>query len=82
MLAGLIADFPADLRQGLSTWEKLRRPRIEKVIRRGALNRLAWHAWGPVAVARNLVLVTRPSDKLAADLDWLYGWEQRKVMRR
>lgn len=82
MLAGLIADFPADLRQGLATWEKLRRPRIEKVIRRGALNRLAWHAWGPVAVARNLVLATRPSDKLAADLDWLYGWEQRKVVRR
>jgi len=82
MLAGLIADLPADLRQGLATWENLRRPRIEKVVRRGALNRLAWHAWGPVAIARNLVLATRPSDKLAADLDWLYGWEQRKVVRR
>ncbi|RVC46709.1 salicylate hydroxylase, partial [Mesorhizobium sp. M4A.F.Ca.ET.090.04.2.1] len=79
MLAGVIADFPADLRQGLATWENLRRPRVEKVLRRGALNRLAWHAWGPVAIARNLVLATRPAEKLAADLDWLYGWE---VVRR
>ncbi|RVD41402.1 salicylate hydroxylase, partial [Mesorhizobium sp. M8A.F.Ca.ET.023.02.2.1] len=55
---------------------------IEKVLKRGALNRLAWHAQGPVALARNLVLATRPGEKLAADLDWLYGWEQQQVIRR
>ncbi|OHV89496.1 FAD-dependent monooxygenase [Mesorhizobium sp. ORS 3428] len=82
MLAGLVGDFPDDLRRSLTTWENLRRPRIEKVLRRGALNRLAWHAWGPVAIARNLALATRPAEKLAADLDWLYGWEERKVVRR
>ncbi|KUM26858.1 salicylate hydroxylase [Mesorhizobium loti] len=82
MLASMIADFPDDPQQSLAIWENLRRPRIEKVLRRGALNRLAWHAWGPVAIARNLVLATRPAEKLAADLDWLYGWEERKVVRR
>ncbi|MDX8449067.1 FAD-dependent monooxygenase [Mesorhizobium captivum] len=82
MLANMVADFPGDPRQSLSIWENLRRPRIEKVLRRGALNKLAWHAWGPVAIARNLVLATRPAEKLAADLDWLYGWEERKVVRR
>ena len=46
----------------------------QKVIRRGALNRLAWHASGPVALARNLFLKTRSPERLAADLDWLYGW--------
>ncbi|RWA67441.1 FAD-dependent monooxygenase [Mesorhizobium sp.] len=81
-LAGLVADSPADLGQSLTIWENVRRPRIEKVLKRGALNRLAWHAWGPVAIARNLVLATRPAEKLAADLDWLYGWEDREVMRR
>ena len=45
-----------------------------KVIRRGALNRFAWHASGPVALARNLFLKTRSPERLAADLDWLYGW--------
>ncbi|TGQ52053.1 FAD-binding protein [Mesorhizobium sp. M1C.F.Ca.ET.193.01.1.1] len=82
MLANLVADFPDDPRQSLTIWENLRRPRVEKVLGRGALNKLAWHAWGPVAIARNLVLATRPAEKLAADLDWLYGWEERKVVRR
>ena len=54
-----------------------RRPRIAKVVRRGALNRFAWHASGPVALARNLFLKTRSPEKLAADLDWLYGWRQQ-----
>ncbi|MBZ9963360.1 FAD-dependent monooxygenase [Mesorhizobium sp. BR1-1-2] len=81
-LANLIADFPADPGQSLTIWENLRRPRVAKVIRRGALNRLAWHASGPVAIARNLILATRPAEKLAADLDWLYGWEERKIVRR
>ncbi|TGQ66592.1 MAG: FAD-binding protein [Mesorhizobium sp.] len=81
-LAGLVADFPGDASQSLAIWENLRRPRIERVLKRGALNRLAWHAWGPIAVARNLVLATRSAEKLAADLDWLYGWEERNVVRR
>ncbi|TPM05880.1 FAD-binding protein [Mesorhizobium sp. B2-3-11] len=82
MLADFLADFPGDLTQSLTMWEKLRRPRIEKVLKRGALNRLAWHARGPVALARNLLLATRPGEKLAADLDWLYGWEQQNIMKR
>ena len=82
MLANLVADFPGDLRQSLTIWDNLRRPRVEKVLKRGALNRMAWHAWGPVAIARNFVLATRPAEKLAADLDWLYGWEERKIVRR
>lgn len=81
-LATLIADFPADPRQSLAIWENLRRPRVTKVIRRGAINRLAWHAAGPVAVARDLFLKMRSPQKLAADLDWLYGWEQSKIVRR
>lgn len=82
MLANLIADFSGDTERALAAWENLRQPRVEKVLRRGALNRTAWHAWGPVAVARNLVLATRPPEKLASDLDWLYGWEEPKVVRR
>jgi salicylate hydroxylase len=82
MLANLIADFSGDTERALAAWENLRQPRVEKVLKRGALNRTAWHAWGPVAVARNLVLATRPPEKLASDLDWLYGWEEPKVVRR
>jgi salicylate hydroxylase len=74
-LAASVAASPRDLAGGLAAWEAARRPRVEKVARRGAFNRFAWHASGPVALVRNLVLKTRSPEKLAADLDWLYGWE-------
>jgi salicylate hydroxylase len=73
-LAAYIAERPANLPDALAAWEKSRKTRIARVARRGALNHLAWHAAGPVALARNLLLKMRPSQKLAADLDWLYGW--------
>ena len=73
-LADAFAAAPADAGPALDAWEAARRARIDRVIRRGALNRFAWHASGPVALARNLFLKTRSPEKLAADLDWLYGW--------
>jgi salicylate hydroxylase len=73
-LAGHVAASPADLPGALAAWEKSRRTRIAKVTRRGAFNHVAWHASGPIAMARNFVLRRRPPEQLAADLDWLYGW--------
>lgn len=74
-LAAFIATEPNNVAAALAAWERSRRPRIAAVSRRGAFNHFAWQAWGPVALARNLVLKSRPPEKLAADLDWLYGWE-------
>jgi 2-polyprenyl-6-methoxyphenol hydroxylase-like FAD-dependent oxidoreductase len=78
-LAGFVAASPADPIAALAAWEAARRPRVAQVARRGAVNRLAWHAAGPVAMARNLFLKLRPSEKLAADLDWLYGWRAART---
>jgi salicylate hydroxylase len=74
-LAARVAASPETLGVALAAWEASRRPRIARVARRGALNHFAWHARGPVALARNLVLKTLPAEKLASDLDWLYGWD-------
>lgn len=73
-LAAYVAGRPENLPEALAAWEKPRKARIARVARRGALNHLAWHAVGPVALARNLLLKMRTPQKLAADLDWLYGW--------
>lgn len=59
--------------EALQRWEAARRARVARVERRGRLNRLAWHAGGIVATARDLVLRLSSPEKLAADLDWLYG---------
>lgn len=77
-LAGHVLARPDSLATALSQWEAERRRRIERVARRGRLNRIAWHAGGPVAAARNLLLRSRKPEKLANGLDWLYGWTPEK----
>lgn len=74
-LATLVARTQDPIAAALEAWEAERRPRIARVLKRGALNERAWHARGPVALVRNLVLKSRPPERLAADLDWLYGWK-------
>jgi len=61
----------------LANWEEARRLRVARVRRRGDLNALAWHAAGPAALARDALLALMPPARLAADLDWLYGWDPR-----
>ena len=68
-LAGA-SDTGAALRQ----FEATRRERVALVRKRGAFNRFAYHARGPIALGRNLVLSLRRPESLAADFDWLYGY--------
>ncbi len=58
----------------ISAYEAVRRPRVAKVRKRGDFNRFAYHATGPVRLARDLVLRHRSPQALAGDLDWLYGY--------
>ncbi|MCK9554100.1 FAD-dependent monooxygenase [Aquamicrobium sp.] len=74
LLAQYIAEPTAPEQGAISLWEQQRKARLSKVARRGALNKMAWNAAGPVALARNLVLRMRSPQSLATDLDWLYGW--------
>jgi len=73
-LASAVAAQLDQLGQALQAWTVQRRRRVLRVARRGALNHFAWHARGPVAIARDMVLISRGAERLAADLDWLYGW--------
>ncbi|WP_205282098.1 hypothetical protein, partial [Escherichia coli] len=54
------ATLPAP--QALAAFEALRLPRIEKARKRASLNRFAYHATGPVRIARDFVFSTRPTD--------------------
>ncbi len=82
VLAALFAAAPDDPALALARYEQVRRPRIRRVARRGAFNHFAWHAAGPVAMARNAVLRFRPSTSLMADFDWLYGWDADAALGR
>lgn len=74
-LAARVVGRQGTLSAALTAWEKERRSRISRVARRGDSNRRAWHASGAVARMRNLYLRLHSPKRLAAGLDWLYGWE-------
>lgn len=61
--------------QSLAAFAEHRKRRIDRVRSRGAFNRLVYHARGPVKLGRDLVLSIRRPESLAADFDWLYGYE-------
>jgi len=79
VLATRLGEHRDDPARALAAYEAERRPRIERVLARGRLNRLAWHAAGPVALGRNVVFKLKGPQSLAADLDWLYGWKEPRV---
>jgi salicylate hydroxylase len=73
-LAGIVSANVA-LPDALKFFEHSRQMRVSRVRSRGAFNKFAYHARGPVRIARDLVLKWRHPDRVAADLDWLYGYK-------
>ncbi|TXH81827.1 MAG: salicylate hydroxylase [Rhizobium sp.] len=71
-LAGLLAAHP--VAEAFELYEKRRAPRIARLRQRAAFNQFAYHARGPIRMARDLVLSLRPPQSLAADMDWIYGY--------
>lgn len=71
-LAGMLAAHSPV--EAFELYEKRRAPRIARLKQRAAFNQFAYHARGPVRIARNLVLSLRPPQRLAADMDWIYGY--------
>lgn len=61
--------------QTLALYNTTRLKRIQAVAKRGAFNKFAYHASGPVALARNLVFKLRSPESLLSDLDWLYAYK-------
>ncbi|CAN7510964.1 FAD-dependent monooxygenase [Phyllobacterium sp. LjRoot231] len=75
VLAGALSADCAAWPSALARFSRARTKRIGAVVRRGALNHLAYHAKGPVAVARNMLLRNRPAEKFVKGFDWLYGFD-------
>lgn len=78
-LAAAVAARPDDLAGALAQYQAVRRERVRQVAKRGAFNRFVWHASGPVALGRDVVLALRRGTSLAADLDWLYAYDAETV---
>ena len=75
VLAHALASHPDDMAAALAAYQAARKPRVARVVRRGAFNHFTWHAGGAVAFVRNRVLSLAPPARLMHGLDWLYGWK-------
>lgn len=64
-----------DLTAEIKLYGDVRSARVAAVNKRGAFNRMVYHATGPVAAARNIVMKLRSSESFMAQLDWLYGYD-------
>jgi salicylate hydroxylase len=74
-LAAALDSDSAKWQAALTQFSKVRSKRIGAVVRRGALNHLAYRARGPVAVVRNMIMRKRSAEKFLSGLDWLYGFD-------
>lgn len=63
-----------DLPNALNAFQQQRVPRVERARKRAGINKFAYHARGPIAQARDLVMALRPEKAFLADFDWLYGF--------
>ncbi|MCD2176934.1 FAD-dependent monooxygenase [Rhizobium sp. C1] len=72
-LAAMVKSMPVGA--ALVRYEAMRRARVAKVRARGDFNRFAYHARGPIRLARDAVFALSPATRLAAKLDWIYGYK-------
>jgi salicylate hydroxylase len=70
-LGGEMETWPA----AFARFDAERVKRVTAVARRGALNRFAYHAAGPLALGRDMLLRGRSPERFLDDLDWLYGYD-------
>ncbi len=81
-LAELLSNKNLTLADAMGLYSTLRTPRVAAVNKRGAFNSFVYHATGPVAFARNVVMKFRSSESFMASLDWLYGYDAESAARK
>jgi salicylate hydroxylase len=74
VFAASLAKNRTEIGLAIREYEALRRPRIKRVAQRTRLNRIAYHASGPLAAGRNMLFQYR-AQSFKPGLDWLYAWD-------
>ncbi|EJF97660.1 hypothetical protein MEI_01354 [Bartonella vinsonii subsp. arupensis Pm136co] len=80
-LAEVLSLKDLSLTKALSLYEKIRMPRIIAVKKRGDFNRMAYHATGPLAIARNFIMKVRTPENIMSNLNWLYMYDAMNLTK-
>jgi salicylate hydroxylase len=74
VLASLLARSPDDIRGALAAYAASRLPRVRRVQAHARRNVRAYHASGPIALARDLVMRRLGAAGMTERYAWIYGW--------
>jgi salicylate hydroxylase len=66
---------------GFRAYERLRRPRVDRVARLARRQGHIYHLKGPLRLARNAVLSAMPQAAFVKQFDWLYSWQPPDVTK-
>ncbi|MBA9082197.1 salicylate hydroxylase [Bartonella chomelii] len=80
-LAEVLSISDLSLIEAISLYEKIRKPRVTAIKKRGDFNKLVYHATGPLAVARNFIMKIRSSENIISSLDWLYSYDAMNLAK-
>ncbi|WP_039952556.1 FAD-binding protein [Bartonella melophagi] len=80
-LAEVLSINDLSLTEAILLYEKIRKPRVTAIKKRGDFNRLVYHATGPLAAARNFIMKIRSSENIISDLDWLYTYDAMNLVK-
>src|SRR5690606_25839111 len=64
-----------DQNAAIKKFEFVRKKRVAAVVKRGKMNRFAYHASGVLALGRNALFAKRSPEAFLKDLDWLYDYD-------
>lgn len=74
VLARKMAGEP-DVSTAFKAYERARKTRVTRIWNEAVKNGRIYHLTGPLALARNMVIKSKPGEDLLARYDWLYGWK-------
>jgi salicylate hydroxylase len=74
-LGELLETTPEDVSMALRAYQRLRLKRVQRVQSTARTNGRAYHAWGPIAMARNAMMSLKGPHSITNSYDWLYGWQ-------
>lgn len=75
VLAAQCAQNAEDLPTAFAKFEKIRKPRVEAVLKLSINNRRIYHMSRPMCWFRNLAMKMTPQKTLQARMDPIYGWD-------
>jgi salicylate hydroxylase len=78
LAASLTAASPTNVASALSTYARLRQPRVERVAQLALRNLNIYEAKGISASARNTILRILPARFVLSQFDWLFGWKPQQ----